>query len=102
MAPDNEEVTLKLNKDKKQYEIQKGKSVGFAEYMLADNIIYFTHTEVPEEMQGEGMASKLIKFALEDAREKDYKVIPLCPFVRAYIKRHLKDYEEILNPGIII
>jgi len=56
--------------------------------MLTGPNITFTHTEVPEELEGQGIASQLARFALEDARACGLAVIPLCPFINAYIRRH--------------
>jgi predicted GNAT family acetyltransferase len=59
------------------------------EYHLRDQqTIVFTHTEVPAELQGRGLAPKLAKAALDHARAANLKVIPICPFVAGYIDRH--------------
>jgi uncharacterized protein len=55
----------------------------------------FDYTYVPKSHRGQGMADKLVKAGLEHAREKNCKVIPSCPVVETYVKRHT-DYEDIV------
>ena len=52
------------------------------------HLISADHTGVPETMAGMGVAPKLLAFMLEDARTSDFKIIPLCPYVRAQYARH--------------
>ncbi|WP_018477579.1 GNAT family N-acetyltransferase [Pontibacter roseus] len=56
----------------------------------------FDHTFVPEPHRGKGLADKLVKAGLEHAREKNCKVVPSCPVVEAYVKRH-DGYEEMIS-----
>ena len=60
----------------------------FVEYYTSGNRINYTHTEVPAELEGKGIGSALAKYVLEYAREHHLKVMPLCPFIKAYIDRH--------------
>lgn len=68
------------------------------EYLMADEntAIVFAHTEVPEELEGRGIASRLAKAALEFAKSKELAVIPLCPFVKSYIQRH-PEYQPLVK-----
>ena len=65
-----------------------GELAGYAEYMTTDALIVFTHTEVPGAFEGKGVAGVLIREALDRVREGDRKVLPLCPFVKAWIGKH--------------
>ena len=72
-----------------RYEIDRdGESVGVLEYRLRTGAIALMHTEVPAEYGGQGLASRLIRHALDDARRRDLAVLPYCPFVRTYIEKH--------------
>ncbi|HSH05263.1 MAG TPA: GNAT family N-acetyltransferase [Anaerolineae bacterium] len=77
------------NTDQKRYQITVGDHLALLEYMPAGggNLV-FTHTEVPEELEGQGIGSRLVRFALDDAQARNIKIIPMCPFVAGYIKRH--------------
>ena len=58
--------------------------------------IVFTHTLVPASLEGRGIASVLARTALDDARSRHLRVVPLCPFVRDYIERH-PEYQELVT-----
>jgi len=82
-----------------QYRAKQGdKVVAYAEYRPVTGAIMFTHTEVNEDMEGKGVASKLIRYALDDVRKQKLYVIPMCPFVSAFIQRHHDEYIDLVNP----
>ncbi len=88
------------NRPKKRFELQLENEIIFIEYILTkDNSIYLTHTEVPRSLEGNGLGSIIVKKALDYIRKKGYKMIPLCPFVAAYLKRHPEDANGILKQG---
>ncbi|PXF62772.1 GNAT family N-acetyltransferase [Kangiella spongicola] len=53
-----------------------------------EQVISADHTGVPESMSGQGIAKALLNFMLEDAKKENFKIIPICPFVRAQYARH--------------
>jgi uncharacterized protein len=65
-------------------------------YEIADGVITFMHTEVPPELGGKGIGSKLIKGALDRVRADGLKVTAQCPFVQAWIGKH-PDYADLLR-----
>jgi uncharacterized protein len=69
--------------------------LGFTEYRMRPGLIAFVHTEVDERHEGEGLASTLIAGALDDARHRDLAVLPFCPFVNDFIKRH-REYVDLV------
>jgi predicted GNAT family acetyltransferase len=86
------------NPEKHRFEADLGDgSFGIAQYRLDPGTITFTHTEVPEAHEGQGIGSALIRFALRSARERGLRVIPICPFFAAYIKRHPEE-QDLLDP----
>jgi predicted GNAT family acetyltransferase len=54
-------------------------------------------TEVPEALEGQGIGSALARGALDDVRAQGLQVIPLCPFVAAFIRRH-PEYLDLVSP----
>jgi predicted GNAT family acetyltransferase len=82
-------------KAKHRFELEEEGGTAFVTYLLEGDTITFTHTIVPEEMEGRGVGSKLVRGALDEARERGLKVVPNCSFVRNYIDRH-EDYRELL------
>ena len=65
-----------------------GESAGFTQYREQPRRLAFVHTEIDDRFEGQGLGSRLISFALDDARARGLAVLPFCPFVRSYIKRH--------------
>jgi predicted GNAT family acetyltransferase len=65
-----------------------GNLAGFAQYRSRPGLIAFIHTEVDEAHEGEGLGSKLVAYALDDARARGLEVLPFCPFVNAFLQRH--------------
>jgi predicted GNAT family acetyltransferase len=88
MASEHPPLTIRDNPAAGRYETEVEGEPAFVAYMLTGQNITFTHTEVPERLEGRGIASELARFVLEDARARGLEVIPLCPFISAYIRRH--------------
>jgi predicted GNAT family acetyltransferase len=84
------------NKAKHRYELAVEGHIAATYYSIADGVITFIHTEVPPELGGKGIASQLIKGALDQVRADGLKVIAQCPFVKAYIDKH-PDYADLLK-----
>jgi uncharacterized protein len=73
-----------------------GQLAGFAEYRSQPGHIVFTHTEVDEAHQGQGLAGRLVRAALDRARRADLEVTPLCPYVASFIRRH-PEYLDLVD-----
>jgi predicted GNAT family acetyltransferase len=69
----------------------------FLEYHLGRDFLSLVHTEVPTEMEGRGIGGKLARAGLEFARGANLKVIPSCPFVASYIRRHPEYLELVME-----
>ena len=61
---------------------------------------YLVHTEVPKHWEGNGAGHKIVRESLNLLDQAGEKIIPTCPFVRAYIKRHFDDYSHLLADGV--
>ncbi len=83
------EYELIDKRENKRYEININNDVAFIEYVLSTaSEIFLTHTEVPKAMEGKGIGSSLVLQVLQDIEERNLRLIPMCPFVATYIKRH--------------
>ena len=88
--------TVSDNPAQQRYELAVDGHVAASYYEIADGVITFAHTEVPPELGGKGIGSKLIKGALDQVRAGGLKVITQCPFVKAYIEKH-SEYADLLK-----
>ncbi|MDB5083079.1 MAG: acetyltransferase [Chloroflexi bacterium] len=95
---DTETIKVENNKDEQRFETEINGYTGVAEYHINGNQMIFTHTGVPRPIGGQGVANKLIKTALDYARENHLQVVPLCSFVSTYIRRH-PEYKSLLSSG---
>ncbi len=59
-----------------------------AMYERDGDVVTFTHTVVPPALGGRGVGTALVRYALADVRAHGWGVVPMCPFVRAYLRRH--------------
>ena len=84
------------NKAEHRYELAVEGHIAATYYEVADGVITFVHTEVPPELGGKGVGSKLIKGALDQVRADGLKVIAQCPFVKAYIGKN-PAYQDLLK-----
>ena len=73
-----------------------GAAAGYAAYHDHGNRRTFTHTEVDDAFEGQGVGSALVQHVLDDARQRNLEVIPVCPFVREYISRHKDQYVDLV------
>jgi uncharacterized protein len=87
---------VRNNPAKGRYELAVEGHLAAAYYDISGNVITFTHTEVPQELEGRGIGSKLIKNTLDQVRAQGLKVVALCPFVKAYIAKH-SEYADLLT-----
>jgi len=83
------------NEELHRFELAVDGRTAFSQYRLAPGVITFMHTEVPQELEGRGIGSKLVRGELESARAAGLKVVAKCPFVAAYIKRH-PEFQDLL------
>jgi uncharacterized protein len=74
-----------------------GRRIGLLAYRQRHDRVAFTHTEVTPACEGRGFGSRLAAAALDDARRRGLVVVPLCPFIAAYIDRH-PEYRDLVAP----
>jgi uncharacterized protein len=89
-------ITVENNADANRYEALVDGYRSIVQYHLDGDQITFLHTEVPEALEGRGIGSALARSALDDARVHNLRVIPQCPFVREYIRRH-PEYQSLVQ-----
>ena len=95
MKTDPAAVAVIHNITAKRFEITIGSKTAYSKYLLAGDKIIIEHTEVPEALEGHGLAGRMVSTALDYARTQNLKVLPVCPFAKAFIGRH-REYHDLL------
>jgi len=82
------EVIVHHNVAEHRFEVVVDGFLSVAEYEVRSDTVVFTHTFVPSELRGRGIAEKLVRAALGWAREENRRVVPACSYVAVFIERH--------------
>lgn len=90
---ENDDITVVHRPDERRYQLLVGgEHAGEIVYRDRGNdVLAFLHTEVDPKLQRKGLGSALVAGALDDVRDRGLRVVPLCPFVDAYIRGHPKE-----------
>ena len=96
MSDEKAPPPVRNNAEAGRFEIEAGGELAVANYKVRGNTIYFTHTEVPESMEGHGIGNALARAALDYARASGFRVVPICKFIAAFIKRH-PEYQDLVD-----
>lgn len=86
------------NTARHRFELEVDGHVAKAHYTLAPGVITFTHTEVPKELGGRGIGTKLAQGALSAVRARGLKVVPQCPFIAAFMRKNPTFDDILLEP----
>jgi uncharacterized protein len=91
------ELTVEDNPERLRYEAstESGVVAGFAEYEDVLGVRVFTHTEVDDAFEGQGVGSSLVRAALEDVRERGMRIRPRCPFIRSFVEKN-DEYADLV------
>jgi uncharacterized protein len=92
-----EDISIADNPGAHRFELKKaGVVAAHSEYNLLKGAVMFTHTEVQPAYEGQGLGSKLAKFALDDVRSRGLQVVPVCQFIAGYIRKH-PEYLDLVS-----
>ena len=81
-----------------RYELRvDGELAGLIAYRKEPGVVVLVHTEVFPSVEGRGLGSTLVAGALDDIRARGLRVVPLCPFAAAYVRRH-PEYADLVVP----
>lgn len=83
------------NPEAQRFEVEVDGLLAVAEYRLPRGAILFSHTEVPEPLEGRGIGKALVLAGLQAARDRELKVIPVCRFFAAYMQRHPETHDLV-------
>lgn len=83
--------------EKKRFELEREGKTSFVDYILnSSGVIFLTHTEVPKELEGKGIASELLKGVFQILEERELRLVPICPFVKSYLARN-PEWKRLLD-----
>ena len=89
-------ITVVDAPERERYEASvDGELAGYSEYRGHGDTRAFTHTEIEQRFEGQGVGSALVAGALDDVRRQGLHVLPMCPFVKAYMGRHREDLDLV-------
>lgn len=93
------EIVISDVKERKRFiATADGETAGYIVYRLRPGLLALIHTEVEERFEGRGIGGRLARFALDQARAEGLAVLPFCPFVNDWLKRH-PEYVDLVPPG---
>jgi predicted GNAT family acetyltransferase len=100
MPESDSPVRVTDNAERRRYEAYLGDDLaGFVTYRTEPGVIVLVHTEVGAAFEGHGVGGHLAAAALADARARNLKVDPLCPFIAAYLERHPEFSDVVAGAG---
>lgn len=88
MADGEAMAAVRDEQDRDRYELDTPSGPAIAAYQREGDRLVITHTAVPSAEEGHGVASRLIAGVFADVRARGLRVVPVCPFVSAYLQRH--------------
>ena len=91
-------VQVVNNTDARRFEAKLGDYFALIDYIPSGRNLVITHTEVPRIFEGQGVASKMARVALDYARDNELTVVPLCPFIADFIRKN-PEYESLVWQG---
>lgn len=81
-------VSVRDNSAARRYEMEVDGKSAFITYRRSGDVVTLLHAEVPRELSGRGLGSALVQGTLELVRSQGQRVVPRCPFIASYIKKH--------------
>jgi predicted GNAT family acetyltransferase len=88
------------NAEEQRYELWVGDlCAGVIEYEAKPGVVVLIHTQTDPAFEGRGLATRLVKGALDDIRARGLKLISICPFVSSYLRRHPKERDLLVRPS---
>lgn len=76
------------NEDDNRFEVSIDGAIAFINYLKRDNVYYLIHTQVPHALEGRGIAGALVEKTFKKLEAGGFKIMPYCPYVQSYLKRH--------------
>lgn len=92
------QAALVENRERSRFELNVDGGTVFVEYRALPGALEIVHTEVPRKLEGRGWASRIAALAIEEVRRRGLRLIPVCPFFTAYLKKH-PEHSDLIDPN---
>ena len=90
------------NPEELRYElVRDGEVIGVILYRATPGVIVLLHTDVEPAFEGEGVGNRLVAGALDDIRARGLRLVPVCPFVAAYLRRHPEQRDLVVRDPVL-
>ncbi len=97
-----EDVEITDNEFLRQFELEVGDNMARIEYALQDRKIFLTKYEMPDDMEEQGFRDIFIKAVFEEVKSRSINLVPTSPEIASFMRRHRRQYKELLPVGINI
>jgi predicted GNAT family acetyltransferase len=89
VSTESSQLLVRNNPEALRYElVADGEVVGRIDYRRSHDAVVLVHTEIVPAFKGQGLGARLVAGALEDIRAQGLRVVAVCPYVRAYMRKH--------------
>ncbi|HEY8590005.1 MAG TPA: GNAT family N-acetyltransferase [Naasia sp.] len=93
-----DEVTIEQVRDRQRFTVHlDGEYAGLTQYVEHGDQRVFIHTVIGDRFEGHGLGGRLVRTALDATREEGRRIVPVCSFVRRYVRDH-PDWNDIVDP----
>ncbi len=82
-----------------RFELSLHDALAVAEYEVSGSVITFTHTVVPQVLQGRGVGTHLVRAGLDAARARGLRVVPRCSMFEGYMRKHPETQDLLADEG---
>lgn len=89
-------MDIRDNVERSRFELDEQGHTAWADYRRRDGTLIIPHVEAPMALRGTGAAGRLMQGVMERARSEGVKVVPLCGYAAAWIRRH-KEFNDLVG-----
>ena len=91
------DTEISNNAEAKRYELPVNGDIALVTYNLSAPNLMITETLVPQGLEGQGIASRLARHVIGDAKARDLLILPVCPFFAAFLQKH-PEHADVVHP----
>jgi len=93
-------IEVRDNRDKSRFEATLDGHTAVVDYNLTPGRLLIAHTEVPQAIEGRGIASRMFNTVVATARSEHLMIVPVCPVFALWLRRH-PEAHDLIDPGFL-